>query len=690
MNKPELIRMLRQWREDDENEKIVAAILALPDSELDDDILSWLAEAYIDIDEYKQAIAVLESQRERLEDDYRWHFRLGLALMHAAEDEECEEDDELKENILNRAKVALARGMNMNPPENILENADRYMEQIEDMLDELNGDDDGEDEDGEDLDFYEEDEMDAIEDHIKEYYGDFPTVFHEIASPDIHCDICIVPPTKEKNYYTLLTMGMGARVMDIPDDLDQTEEGRAELLICLPPDWKVGENSEEWFWPIALLKNLARLPINCDSWLGWGHSVDNQTVFAANTGLCGSLLLYPENVPDGAESCTLPNGDTVNFFEVIPLYREEMEFKIHNGTKALLERMQDVSHVLDISRPNCCEGYEPEPHNIIDSVNDHSDKIVSKELPLDPINGANHIAIFMRWCIEHKLIAPEFYENCGDVVDDVLSGRNTDLREFIMNYFSGELMPYQLSFLGAGFAHYYYNWDRSDAEFFYPADVDKYAEGYFGTEKYNCSEFKDEAYLFVPFDEEYYQGLSKYIQRAFLAFYPSFADYQYKCSEKVLARIEHSLGIKAAAVRHYDEVKKEFEQARAELKGTELVPIIMAVDDGGAVTSAEELEDLLMDQLNAFLETMAIARLPKEYIDGLGSKYFDREKPAVIQNNKHMTELRESLAERFGIEPAVLTLDEERSLLFMPCKDGFVRFVGEGVEADKDEEEEKS
>lgn len=687
MNKQELIRKFREWRDDDENEKIVATILALPDSELDDDILSWLAEAYIDIDEYKQAIAVLESQRGRLEDDYRWHFRMGLALLRAAEDEECEDDDDLKENILDRAKVALARGMNMNPPESVLESADRYMEQIEDMLDELHGvdsDGDADDEDS-DLDFYEEEEMEAVEEHIKEYYGDFPTVFHEISSPDIHCDICIVPPSKEKNYYTLITMGMGAHIMDIPDDLDPSEDGRAELLICLPPDWKVGENSEEWFWPIALLKNLARLPINSDSWLGWGHSVDNQTVFAAGTQLCGSLLLYPENVADGAENCTLPNGDTVKFYEVLPLYREEMDFKIHNGTKALLEQMQDVSHILDITRPNCCEGYEVPPHQTIDCIKDHSDKIGEKDLPLDPICGANHIAIFLRWCIEHKLIAPEFYENCSDVVEGVLSGSQTDLREFIANYFAGELMPYQLSFLGAGFAHYYYNWDRSDAEFFYPSDVDKYAEDYFGTERYNSEEFKDEAYLFVPFDEKYYQGMSKYIERAFFDFYPSFADYQYRCSEKILEGVENKLGIKAAAVRHYDEVKKEFEEAREKYKGADIVPIIMIVDDGGAVTSSDDFEDLLLDSLNAFLETIAIARLPKEFLDGLGTERFASGKPKLMRDSKRIRELRESLRERFGTEPAMLTFDEERSVLYMSCKDGYIGFMGEGIEREEDD-----
>ncbi len=681
MNKFELIKMFRQWREDEENEKIVAAILALPESELDDEIMSWLAEAYIDIEEYKKAIAVLESQRERLEDDYRWHFRLALALLHAAEDEECEDDDELKMNILTRAKVSLARGMNMNPPEQMLETADRYMEQIEDMIDELNGVDDEDDEDESDLDFYEEEEMDAVDEHIKEHYGDFPTVFHEIASPDIHCDICIVPPTKEKNYYTLLTMGMGARVMDIPEDLDPTENGRAELLICLPPDWKVGENGEEWFWPIALLKNLARLPINCNSWLGWGHSIDNQAAFASNTDLCGSLLIYPEDVDDGAESCTLPNGDTVNFFEVIPIYREEMEFKIQNGTKPLLEKMQNVSHVLDIHRPNCCEGFEPAAYDVIDCVSDHSGKISDKKLPLDPINGANHIAIFLRWCVEHKLIAPEFYENCPDVVEGVLSGKQTDLREFIIGYFGGDLAPGQLSFLGAGFAHYYYNWDRSDAEYFFPADVDKYAEEYFGTEKYNCKEFQDEAYMFVPFDEKYYQGLSKYIERAFFAFYPSFVDYQYKCSLQVLENAEKALDFKADAVRHYDDVKKEFTLAASRLKGSELVPMIMVVDDGGAVVRPDDLADILVDALNPFLEIIAIAQLPKKDVKEWGIERFNSEKPTILPKNEHITELMRKAKDTFGAEPAVLTFDENCSTLFIPySNETYIKFTGKGIE----------
>ena len=53
--------------------------------------------------------------------------------------------------------------------------------------------------------------------------------------------------------------------------------------------------------------------------------------------------------------------------------------------------------------------------------------------------------------------------------------------------------------------------DFSNDEYCYPCDVDRFALEYYGKERYNSDEFKDEAYLFIPYDEEYYQGMKKYI-----------------------------------------------------------------------------------------------------------------------------------------------------------------------------------
>lgn len=40
------------------------------------------------------------------------------------------------------------------------------------------------------------------------------------------------------------------------------------------------------------------------------------------------------------EVCILPGGEEVNFYQVLPLYREEMEYKLEHDADALLERLQ--------------------------------------------------------------------------------------------------------------------------------------------------------------------------------------------------------------------------------------------------------------------------------------------------------------------------------------------------------------
>ena len=206
---------------------------------------------------------------------------------------------------------------------------------------------------------YSDDEMSAIEQHIKNTFGEFENVFHELVSPDIHVDICVVPPSEERDYYTLVTMGMGAHRMNVPEELAEYKLERAELAIALPSDWKLDEESlkdERWYWPIGLLKVLARLPIASDTWLGWGHTMDKESSFAENTDLCASILISPQGVEEGNETCTLPNGEVVNFYQVIPLYRDEMEYKLENDVDALFEKMEDVSFVVNPTRPDAITG----------------------------------------------------------------------------------------------------------------------------------------------------------------------------------------------------------------------------------------------------------------------------------------------------------------------------------------------
>ena len=82
--------------------------------------------------------------------------------------------------------------------------------------------------------YYSEKELDKVSDYIEQQYGESDLVGHEMVSPDIHCDIVIVPPTKEQPYYTLVTMGAGAYKMNVPKALSSYVCERAEYVISFP------------------------------------------------------------------------------------------------------------------------------------------------------------------------------------------------------------------------------------------------------------------------------------------------------------------------------------------------------------------------------------------------------------------------------------------------------------------------
>ena len=149
----------------------------------------------------------------------------------------------------------------------------------------------------------------------------------------------------------------------------------------------------------------------------------------------------------------------------------------------------------------------------MDDVSYHIESIEEKELPIDPINAYNHMAIYLRWCMEHDLMGEKFLEEHGDVVNQVKADPgSTDLRTFIREELFGCLFSALFNQKGRAFAHYYYG--ENDAPY-YPADIDDYALKYFGPSRYHSNEFQQEAYLFIPFDEDYYQAMAEVIEERF-------------------------------------------------------------------------------------------------------------------------------------------------------------------------------
>lgn len=113
---------------------------------------------------------------------------------------------------------------------------------------------------------------------------------------------------------------------------------------------------------------------------------------------------------------------------------------------------------------------------------------------------------------EHDFIHEQLLEQIPDLKEMACAG-SVDLRNVIATHpaFDGGLKSYHFKESIVPFIRKFYVFNREG----YPSCVDNYALAVLGKEKYNCKEYKNEAYMFVPYDETYYNGLSKYIDEAY-------------------------------------------------------------------------------------------------------------------------------------------------------------------------------
>lgn len=199
--------------------------------------------------------------------------------------------------------------------------------------------------------------LEEISDHITAHLGPVASVFHEIMSDTVHIDVHVVLPTEDFPYVRMVTSGMS----DLPMAVEHDDTPRhLELIATLPGDWKLDQASfedERWYWPIRLLKQLARFPHKHATWLGWGHSMPNgdpPEPYAPGTGLCGVVLLPSVTVPDGFDTLRIDADKQIQFLAIVPLYKEEMDLKLRKGTDALLEQLgkRDLSDIIDPTRVN--------------------------------------------------------------------------------------------------------------------------------------------------------------------------------------------------------------------------------------------------------------------------------------------------------------------------------------------------
>lgn len=203
-----------------------------------------------------------------------------------------------------------------------------------------------------------EETIEAITAHVEKHIGGIDKVWHELISDLVHIDMHQVPPSDDRPFWTLVTTGMSDRPMNVP--VGAEELAYAELMICLPPDWPVSQEDfrdENNYWPIRLLKVLARLPHEYETWLGAGHTVpnggDDPVPYADNNRFVCALMMPPGiALPTDVAVLDLPDRRRINFYAVWPLHQSEVDLKLNKGLDTLIDRFerQQVTELIDVNR----------------------------------------------------------------------------------------------------------------------------------------------------------------------------------------------------------------------------------------------------------------------------------------------------------------------------------------------------
>lgn len=229
--------------------------------------------------------------------------------------------------------------------------------------------------------------------YLEAHLGPVETVFYELVPGSVSVDVLIVGPSEERPFRTLVTCGMAERAMVAPEGFESYRF--AELLLCVSTDWPLSREAPEdeaSYWPLFLLRRLARLPHDHQTWLWARHTVPNgdpPEPWAPGIDLRGAILAPPRLVLDGFGRFDA-DGAPVQLLGVIPLYEDEMRMKLDCGGDRLIERLRSfgVTEWLEPRRQSVAlAGWEPaaeeaEAYRIVPAFEEDDERLYEAQAKL--------------------------------------------------------------------------------------------------------------------------------------------------------------------------------------------------------------------------------------------------------------------------------------------------------------------
>jgi Suppressor of fused protein (SUFU) len=183
------------------------------------------------------------------------------------------------------------------------------------------------------------------ESHYARFLGPLTEpVVHSMDLKVPHIDVYQFRPNDERPFWTLITGGMSNFPQpSVPDGIPP----RAEIMLYA---------SEPESWMFNVLKGLAEMPFDEDTFLHWGHTVPNGIPMTAKPSLLANYLFIEPCMESKDFDRLVIDGDEVSILWMVPITDAELSYKLDHGANALLKLFaeHDLSQVIDESRPSAC------------------------------------------------------------------------------------------------------------------------------------------------------------------------------------------------------------------------------------------------------------------------------------------------------------------------------------------------
>ena len=186
--------------------------------------------------------------------------------------------------------------------------------------------------------------LEARERHYEKFFGRITRpVMHSADVKQVHIDVYEFGPTQGRAYWTLVTSGMSDERQLDPEDCAEGVSPRAEILLYA---------AKPEAWMFSVLKGLAEMPFEDQTFLHWWHTVPNGMPMTSRPSLLTSFFFLPPCFESHDFTEMKLGGDRVDFLWMIPITEAERRFAAEHGSSELAKKFKDVhlAPVVDESR----------------------------------------------------------------------------------------------------------------------------------------------------------------------------------------------------------------------------------------------------------------------------------------------------------------------------------------------------